>query len=97
MRRSKLEIYADILSVLAHRGPLKLTHIIYKANVNCNVLTEYLDFLLKQGLIEKRVLSKERVVFAVTQKGITVLKYFKELKQFLPIVEEARTQTFMLI
>jgi predicted transcriptional regulator len=34
MRRSKLEMYIDILKVLAHRGPLKLTHIMYKANVN---------------------------------------------------------------
>jgi hypothetical protein len=32
------------------------------------------------------------VVYAVTQRGITVLKYFRELKQVLPIVEEARNQ-----
>jgi hypothetical protein len=38
---------------------------------------------------------KERVVYAVTQRGITVLKYFKELKQVLPLVEEARNQVAM--
>jgi hypothetical protein len=54
MRRSKLEMYVDILKVLAHRGPLKLTHVMYKANVNCSVLKEYLDFLMKQGLVEER-------------------------------------------
>jgi predicted transcriptional regulator len=83
-------MYVDILKVLAHRGPLKLTHIMYKANVNCEVLKEYLDFLLKQNLIEERIVSKNRVVYAVTQRGITVLKYFRELKMALPIVEEAR-------
>ena len=88
MRRSKLEMYVDILKVLAHRGPLKLTHIMYKANVNCSVLKEYLDFLIKQGLVEERTIGKARVVFAVTQRGITVLKYFRELKMVLPIVEE---------
>src|ERR1700690_1355450 len=93
MRRSKLEMYVDILTVLAHRGPLKLTHIMYKANVNCSVLKEYLDFLIKQGLVEERIVGKARVVFAVTQRGIMVLKYFRELKQVLPIVEEARSQT----
>ena len=93
MRRSKLEMYVDILSVLAHKGPLKLTHVIYKANLNCSVLKEYLDFLIKQGLVEERTIGKERVVYAVTQRGITVLKYFKELKQVLPIVEEPRNQT----
>jgi predicted transcriptional regulator len=93
VRRSKLEMYVDILTVLAHRGPLKLTHVMYKANVNCSVLKEYLDFLIKQGLVEERTVGKARVVFAVTPRGITVLKYFKELKQVLPIVEEARSQT----
>jgi predicted transcriptional regulator len=93
MRRSKLEMYIDILKVLAHRGPLKLTHIMYKANVNCSVLKEYLDFLMKQNLVEERTIGKRRVVYAVTQRGITVLKYFRELKQVLPIVEEARNRT----
>ena len=88
MRRSKLEMYIDTLTVLAHRGPLKLTHIMYKANVNCRVLKEYLEFLIKQGLVEERSIGKRRVVYAITQRGITVLKYFKELKQVLPIIEE---------
>jgi predicted transcriptional regulator len=95
MRRSKLEMYIDILTVLAHRGPLKLTHVMYKANVNCSVLKEYMEFLIKQGLVEERIVGKARVVFAVTQRGITVLKYFKELKQVLPIVEEAKNQTLI--
>jgi len=90
MRRSKLEMYVDILKVLAHRGPLKLTHIMYKANVNCSVLREYLDFLIKQNLVEERNVGKSRTVFAITQRGITVLKYFRELKQILPIIEETR-------
>jgi hypothetical protein len=47
---------------------------------------------MKQGLVEERTVGKARVVFAVTQRGITVLKYFRELKQVLPIVEEARSQ-----
>ena len=91
MRRSKFETYIAILNVLAQRGPLKLTHIMYKANVNCSVLREQLDFLIKQTLVEERIIGKERTVFAVTQKGITVLKYFKELTNALPIIEEART------
>ncbi len=90
MRRSKLEMYVDILKVLALRGPLKLTHIMYKANVNCSVLSEYLEFLLKQGLVEERHVKKNRIVYAVTQHGLTVLKSFRELSQALPIVEEEK-------
>jgi predicted transcriptional regulator len=67
----------------------------YKANVNCSVLKEYLGFLIKQNLVEERTVGKRRIVYAVTQRGITVLKYFRELKQVLPIVEEARNRTPM--
>jgi predicted transcriptional regulator len=97
MRRSKLEMYIDILNVLGNRGPLKLTHIMYKANINCSVLNEYIDFLIKQNLIEKRTIQKERIVFEITQRGITVLKYFRELEQALPILEETRRQTTPLL
>lgn len=88
MRRSKLEMYVDILNVLSQRGPLKLTHIMYKSNVNCSVLKEYLDFLLKQGLIEERMVGKSKVVYANTVHGIVVLKSFRELQKALPVKEE---------
>jgi predicted transcriptional regulator len=92
MRRSKLETYVDILSVLSQRGPLKLTHIMYKANINCSILNEHLDFLIKQELIQKRTIEKERIVFSITPRGAIVLKYFQELTQALPIIEKPRRQ-----
>ena len=93
VRRSKLEMYVDILSVLSQRGPLKLTHVMYKANVNCSVLKEYLDFLMKQELVDERPVGKGRIVYAATQRGLMVLKYFREIKQVLPIVEEDQRRT----
>jgi predicted transcriptional regulator len=92
MRRSQLEMYVDILEVLDHRGPLKLTHIMNKANVNCSVLKEYLDFLTKQGLVEEKIIGKERKVYAITQLGVTVLEQFRELKEVLPTVEETENE-----
>ena len=91
MRRIHLEIYVDIISLLARHGPLKLSHIMHNVNLNGCVLKEDLNFLIKQALVEERTIGKDRIVFAVTQRGITVLKYFRDLKQTLPIVEEAYT------
>jgi predicted transcriptional regulator len=85
MRRSKLEIYVGIIKVLVHMGPLKLKHIMYKSNVNGSMLKEYLGFLIKQGLIEERTSKANRVVFAVTQRGITVLKFFEPMQETLII------------
>ena len=96
MRRSKMEMYLDILKTLAKKGPLKLTHIMYKANVNCSVLKEYLDFLIQQNLIEEKALRKERIIYKITQKGLTVLKYFRELQIMLPIIEDKASIPHML-
>lgn len=92
MRRSKLEMYIDVLKVLSRNGPLKLTHIMYKANVNCSVLKQYLDFLIRQDLVEEQIVGKKRgktrIVYAITERGGTVLKYFRELNSALQLTEE---------
>ena len=87
MRRPKLEINLDILKILAQKGPLKLTHVMYKVNVNCDVLKKYLEFLIKQGLIEERLVGGERIVYLITRQGLTLSKGWKELKQLLPMDE----------
>ncbi len=94
MRRSHLEIYIEIISVLAQKGPLKLTPIMYKANLNCSVLKEDLNFLVKQGLVEERTIGKAKIVFAVTQRGINVLKYFRELKQSFQLLKKLETKLY---
>lgn len=92
MRRSKMEMYIDILKVMAQNGPLKLTHIMYKANVNCSVLKQNLEFLLEQNLIEEQVTVKRRnktkISYAITEKGRTVIKYFNEVNRALHITGE---------
>jgi predicted transcriptional regulator len=88
MRRSKLEVYVDILKVLVQRGPLKLTHIMYKTNMNCSVLSQDLAFLVKQRLVQERKVGKNKVVYASTSMGKKVLSSFRELNQALPIIVE---------
>jgi len=87
MRRSKLETYVDILEVLVHWGPLKLTHVMSKSNVNYRVLEQYFSFLIKQGLVNERILRKDRKVYAITPNGVEVVKKLRELKVALPILE----------
>ena len=85
-------MYIDILRVLAQHGPLKLTHVMYKANVNCSVLKENLEFLIAQNLIEEQVTVKRRnktkISYAITDKGRTVIRYFNEVNVALHIPNE---------
>jgi predicted transcriptional regulator len=78
-KRSKLAIYIDVLKVLRNQGPSNIPSIMLKANLNSNVLTEYLGFLVSQSVIEKNTTCGEQAVFVIKQQGVNFLKYFKEL------------------
>ena len=87
-------MYIDILKVMAQRGPLKLTHIMYKANVNCSVLKQNLEFLIQQNLIEEQITVKKRnktkISYAITERGRTVIKYFNEVNRALNVTKESK-------
>jgi len=93
-------MYIDILKVLAQRGPLKLTHIMYKANVNCSVLKQNLNYLIQQNLIEEQITIKKRnktkISYVITEKGRTVIKYFNEVIIALELTEDATKVPVML-
>ncbi len=94
MPRSKLEKYLYILEVLIP-SPLKFEKISYKANIECNILRQYLNFLISYKLVEERVARKGRAIYAITERGLAVFKtlqaqkYFRKLRRILPVVEEA--------
>jgi predicted transcriptional regulator len=88
MKRSKLEINIDILKAIARKGPLKLTHIMQNANTNCEKLKEYLDFLMKQGLIDEQIGTGGRIFYKITLQGSMLLKSFGEIILLLPRDEE---------
>jgi predicted transcriptional regulator len=72
MRRSKLESYEDILEALVKK-PLTIDNIAYETNMNCPILTQRLDFLMKYGLVQERSSSKKKL-YGITERGIAVFK-----------------------
>ena len=89
MIRSKLEIYLSILEVLALRGPLSISHITLNARLNHNVAKPYLNFLVKQNLVEKKgVVEKKQAIYTITKSGWKILRYFWEIKQVLQIEQK---------
>ncbi len=88
---SKLEMYVDILKILAESGPLKASHIAVEANASIKTLQGYLEFLIKQELIEERMVGKRNTVYANTSRGTSVIKFFTELDKTLTIVEGGKT------
>jgi predicted transcriptional regulator len=92
MRRSRMEMYCDILGVLARGVPLKITQIIQKANLNGIVLKEGLAYLIGQKLVEKRMTVECRSVYAfyaITKTGTSVLGLLREINQVLPVIAKS--------
>jgi len=79
-RRDKLYIIAEILEI-AKDGVLK-TQIMYRANLSFTQLNDYLNFMLKNALLEKASLN-DKEVYKATKKGIIFLQSYREITELL--------------
>ena len=81
-RRGKLEIIADILrSMQKKEGKIKPTHLLYRSNLSHAKLKEYLDVLIKKGMIEERLLKGKKMFF-MKEQGYKFLSEFERIKEF---------------
>jgi len=83
-----LEIYIDILKVVSE-GAEKPTRIMYRANLSWPRLQDYLDSLVRQGLLVEEEMG-ERRRYRGTEKGFRVLNYFSAVKRELPSLSAVR-------
>jgi predicted transcriptional regulator len=85
--RSRVEILYDIIS--AAKPSSKKTHLMYKGNLSYQQLDLYLNFILKNGLIEERFVDETRLYF-VTDKGMEFLRLFEDMHN---LITPMRAQT----
>ena len=76
MRRGRFEIIGEILSLATDN--VKKTSIVYRANLNFNLVNKYLNLLIQEGLISSTVGSTRN--FKTTEKGLEFLKAYKNMK-----------------
>jgi len=89
IQRSKLESYEDILGVVI-RKPLNIDNIAYETNMDCGLLRQRLDFLIKNGLVKDRILGKKRL-YVITERGAAVLKTLNFQKYLEKVANTIRT------
>ena len=80
-RRGEVQILIDIIG-LSLKG-VKVTRLMYKANLSYSTLRKYLSAMSKQGLIVKVCDGDGSVVYCATEKGRLVLDRLKEVKYVL--------------
>ena len=80
-RRSKLEIYLDVLKAVSETG--RLTHIGNLANLSWNDTMKHLEFLELKGFVENRRTENGRAEYALTQKGFEALEALQKIAEAL--------------
>ncbi len=81
-RRSKQERLIDIIRVVTANGPLRRTHILYKANLTWGELKEDLDALEKVGAI-KMIENREGIFYRSTEVGLELLDHSSRIVTIL--------------
>ena len=78
-KRSNIEISADILRVAV--GGARKSHIVYKANLNFEIIKDYLHSLTEAGLLQSPENGSK--LFRTTEKGIDFINYYEGFKQYV--------------
>jgi predicted transcriptional regulator len=96
-RRSKLEIYIDILEQI-RSGTVIPTRIMYGANLSWKPLQQILKSLVHQDLITECAIDDDdkrtKKAYQLTEKGVNVLKYFNKAKELVEMDSLPKTQSW---
>jgi predicted transcriptional regulator len=85
---SKLQICVEVLCALAGVGPLRLSRLIHKVELDKANLKSVMDFLYDRCLVGEQNLDDDERAYFVTERGMSVLRVIG------PLVKEAhRIQT----
>jgi len=80
-KRTKLEVIKNLLEVLKQNKKVKITHLIYKANLSNNSIKPHIESLLKNQFILQEE-NEGKKMYYITSKGQEFLDEFKKMKIF---------------
>ena len=81
-RRSRFEIYMDIMTALAD-GPKNPTRLMYTTNLSWAPLQECLKALIEQAAVVESEQSSNRKTYSLTQKGNNIIIRYREFAREL--------------
>lgn len=77
-----MEVLLDVLSIIARHGPIRQTHVMYKANLAWEVLKRDLSFLCDLKTVE-RIADKEGILYRITPLGLEAITHYSKVQTIL--------------
>ena len=86
-RRTKYDIYADIIEIVVRKGICSLTRISYGANMPVDRAKKEVTFLVAHGFINEIVVDDSKK-YRATKWGLEFLETFKRMQKFFSALEQ---------
>ncbi|MDH7563338.1 MAG: winged helix-turn-helix domain-containing protein [Candidatus Bathyarchaeota archaeon] len=86
-RRTKYDIYADVIDIIARKNLCSLTRISYGANMPVDRTKKILAFLVSHGFVNE-VNVDDSKKYRATKWGLEFLDTFKRMRKFFAALEE---------
>ncbi len=78
-----MAIIQDILLLIRSKdGDAGPTHIMYKANLSHQMLTDYLNEMISKGFIVETIDKRGKRTYSITDKGHNFLKDYQTIRKF---------------
>jgi predicted transcriptional regulator len=87
-RRTRYEIYADLLGTVMRKGSCSLTRASYGASLPVDRAKKALRFLASRGFVKEEIVGDSRR-YRITKRGLEYLETFRKMqKLFAALAEE---------
>ena len=86
-RRTKYDIYADIIEIVAKKGLCTLTRVSYGANMPVDRAKKELAYLVAHGFINEVTFETSKK-YRTTKWGLEYLETFKRMRKFFAALEQ---------
>ncbi|KPV64741.1 MAG: hypothetical protein AOA65_0808 [Candidatus Bathyarchaeota archaeon BA1] len=86
-RRTRYEIYADLLEIVSRRGLCPVTRASYGANLPVDRTKRFLSFLASRGFVKEEVVDDSKR-YRITKRGMEYLETFKRMRKLVAALSE---------
>ncbi|NIP67230.1 hypothetical protein GWN63_04210, partial [Candidatus Bathyarchaeota archaeon] len=86
-RRTKYDIYADLLRTVMKRESCGVTRASYGANLPVDRAKKFLNFLASRGFVREQIIDGS-TRYRITKRGIEYLEVFRKMRKLFAALSE---------
>jgi len=86
-RRTKYEIYSELLEIVMKKGLCPVTRASYGANLPVDRAKKFLRFLASRGFVKEEIVD-DSTRYRITKRGLEYLEAFRKMRKLFAALSE---------